>query len=279
MRNAEIAIDGMMRDYGKLIVSKEQKAAFAQLSHDWGTYKAEDDKLLALSSSDDAAAKALFEADSLSSFYTVEDSILALIDLNTKGAAATSAKGEQIYAQAIKLTWGVAGAGLLIAVLLLFWLMQTIARPINRMSHAVSELVAGNMAIEVPGLGRSDELGNLARALESFKELFASDQKRALAEHERALEAQVTIAAIGGGLEAMAQGDLTRTVDENGTGELGKLHVDYNGAVNQLASVLGEIVDGCQTIRNGSDEIAAAAADLSRRTEHQANSLAETCGR
>lgn len=273
MRNAEIAIDGMMRDYGKLIVSKEQKAAFAQLSHDWGTYKAEDDKLLALSSSDDAAAKALFEADSLSSFYTVEDSILALIDLNTKGAAATSAKGEQIYAQAIKLTWGVAGAGLLIAVLLLFWLMQTIARPINRMSHAVSQLVA------VPGLRRSDELGNLARALESFKELFASDQKRALAEHERALEAQVTIAAIGGGLEAMAQGDLTRTVDENGTGELGKLHVDYNGAVNQLASVLGEIVDGCQTIRNGSDEIAAAAADLSRRTEHQANSLAETCGR
>jgi methyl-accepting chemotaxis protein len=39
---------------------------------------------------------------------------------------------------------------------------------------------------------------------------------------------------------------------------------------------LGEIVDGCDAIRRGTDEIAAASGDLARRTEHQASSIAET---
>ncbi|MBU6266412.1 MAG: MCP four helix bundle domain-containing protein [Sphingomonadales bacterium] len=276
VRNAGAAIDGLMADYAKLTVTKEQKAAFEQLSQDWTAYKAENDKVLEASSRDNAAGAAMFEGESLSNFYTVEDSILALIDLNGKGAAATSAKSAEIYAAARKLTWGAAGCGVLVAVGLLFWLMQTLAKPINRMSTAVSRLVEGDMTVTVPGLSRADELGNLARALEQFKDLFANDQKRALAEHERALETQVTIDAIGGGLEALAQGNLTVKVDENGTGDLGKLHVDYNGAVGRLSEVLGEIVDGFDTIKSGTHEIAAASSDLSRRTEHQANSLAET---
>ncbi|MDE2406218.1 MAG: MCP four helix bundle domain-containing protein, partial [Sphingomonadales bacterium] len=274
VRNAGVAIDGLMRDYARLIVSKEQKAAYDQLSQDWTAYKNQNEQIV--NASDSAASAALFEGESLSNFYTVEDSILALIDLNGKGVAATSTKSEQIYAQARKLTWGVAGCGVLVAVGLLFWLMQTLAKPINRMSQAVSRLVEGDMTVAVPGQSRADEVGNLARALEQFKELFANDQKRALEEHERALESQATIDAIGGGLEALAQGNLTVHVDENGTGDLGKLHVDYNGAVKRLAEVMGEIVDGFEAIKSGTHEIAAASSDLSRRTEHQANSLAET---
>ena len=276
VRNAGVAIDGLMADYAKLTVTKEQKAAFEQLSQDWNAYKAQNDKVMNTSQHDSAAAAAMFEGESLSSFYTVEDSILSLIDLNGKGAAATSTRSEQIYDGARKLTWGVAGCGVLVAMGLLFWLMQTLAKPINRMSAAVSRLVDGDLTVSVPGQSRADEVGNLARALEQFKDLFANDQQRALAEHERALETQVTIDAIGGGLEALAQGNLTIKVDENGTGDLGKLHVDYNGAVARLSEVLGEIVDGFDTIKSGTHEIAAASSDLSRRTEHQANSLAET---
>ena len=275
-RNARAAIEGMLGDYQKLASTDEQKTDFAQLQSNWDAYTAQSDKLTALSKSDGAAAKALFEGGSLESFYTVEDSILQLIDVNNKGANATSAQSARIYQQARLFLIGAIGAGLLIAVLLLAVLMLTIARPINQMAEAVKRLVDGDLSVEVPGVTRHDELGSLARVLESFKSLFAADQQRAQAEIERAHQTQLTIDAIGGGLEALAEGQLTHRVAENGHGGLAKLHVDYNAAVSRLAEVMGEIIEGCQAIKTGTQEIASASSDLSRRTEHQANSLAET---
>ena len=275
-RNAKAAIEGMLGDYQKLATTGEQKTDFAQLQTNWDAYTAQSDRLTALSQSDGAAAKALFEGSSLESFYTVEDSILQLIDVNNKGANATSAQSARIYQQARLFLIGAIGAGLLIAVLLLAVLMVTIARPINHMAEAVKRLVEGDLSVEVPGVARHDELGSLARVLESFKSLFAADQQRAQAEIERAQQTQLTIDAIGGGLEALAEGRLTHRVPENGHGGLAKLHVDYNAAVSRLAEVMGEIVEGCQAIKSGTQEIASASSDLSRRTEHQANSLAET---
>ena len=273
MRNAKLSIDGQLGDYQKLLVSADQKAAYSKLASDWAAYTSKSDQMLA--QSDPAAAKASFDGDAQEQFYTVEDDILQLIDLNGKGAAAVSAKSDQIYAAARRFTIGAVVAGLVIAAGLLAWLLHSIARPINRMADAVKRLVEGDMAVEVPGASRRDEVGSLARALDTFKDLFAADQQRSMAEVQRARETQVTIDAIGGGLAALAMGDLGHRVDENGSGALAQLHCDYNRAVTHLAEVVTDVVKGCNQIRIGSDEIAAASADLSRRTEHQANSLAE----
>jgi methyl-accepting chemotaxis protein len=47
--------------------------------------------------------------------------------------------------------------------------------------------------MSIPGLGRQDEVGRLARALDSFKALFAADQQRTAAELERARETQLRL--------------------------------------------------------------------------------------
>ena len=276
LRNAQAAIEGMSGDYRKLITNKDEKASFDQLQSAWATYTGESDKLVALSNTDRAAAQAMFEGESLEQFYGVEDQILQLIDLDAKGASATSAQSVRIYQQARQYLIAASFFGLLVAVLLLMTLMRGIVQPIQRMSEAVKRLVEGDMTVAVPGTTRHDELGSLGRALEGFKELFAADQRRAQAEVERAHEAQITIDAIAGGLEALAEGRLTYRVPENGHGALAALHVNYNSAVSRLAQVLGEIVTGCQTIKGGIDEIASASSDLSRRTEHQAGELAKT---
>ena len=273
---AQTAIDGRMSDYEALLATEEQKTAFAKLKQDWGTYTTQNTQLLNVSDTDVAAAKTLFEGDSLTSFYTVEDDILQLIDLNAKGASAVSAQSANIYAQARGFIIAAAGAGVLIALAMMAFMMQNIARPIARMSEAVARLVEGDLNVEVPGTRRHDELGSLARALDRFKELFTADQARTQAELERARATQGTIDAIGSGLAALAEGNLTHRVPENGQGALGKLHVDFNEAASQLAGVMEDIVGGCDAIRRGTDEIASASGDLSRRTEHQATSIAET---
>lgn len=275
LSNAGAVIDGLVNDYEKLLSTPEQKTVFAEFKTSWQAYSQSSDQLMQMAAANDPAARDLFEGDALDSFYTVEDGVLQMIDLNSKGASAVSGRSDQIYASARKFMIGAAVAGLVIAVLLLAFLMHSIARPIRRMSEAVARLVSGDMDVAVPGLSRSDEVGSLARALERFKDLFAADHQRAQEEQARSRETQATIDAIGSGLSALAEGNLTYRVAD-GQGAFAKLHVDYNEAVKQLAGVLGKIVEGCHTIKLGTDEIAAAATDLSHRSEQQANSLAET---
>ncbi|WP_343056730.1 methyl-accepting chemotaxis protein [Sphingobium subterraneum] len=276
MRNARNAIDGMLNDYEPLLVTKEQKALFGDLKSNWGQYGQLTDQLVALSNANDPTAVDTFNGETLDMFYTVEDTILQLIDLNSKGATALSTKSTQIYDQARKMVIGAVVGGLIAAVGLLLVLMRTIATPVKQMSAAVKLLVQGDLEVEVPGLRRKDELGSLARALDSFKALFAADQERSRAEAERAAETEATINAIGSGLAALAKGNLTHRVDEQTSGPLAKLYVDYNEAVTHLLSAMSEIVEGCNTIKDGTNEIAQASSDLSQRTEKQAESLAHT---
>jgi len=276
LRAAHAVIGHGLTDYGQLLATADQQKAFAQLQHDWAAYAAENERLLALSDANDPAARTLFDGPALSDFYTVEDDILQLVDLNTKGADAVSAESDRIYAQAQRFViWATVAAGLL-AVALMVALMRNVAHPIRRMSEAVTRLVAGDIDVAVPGDGRGDELGALAQALLKFKDLFLADQARTRAEIQRAQETQTTIDAIGAGLSALAQGQLDHRVPENGQGALAQLHLDFNVAVERLGDVLGEIVTGCDAIRAGTGEMAAAAADLSRRTEQQATTIAET---
>jgi len=276
LKNASNAISGMMDDYEPLLLTDEQKALFADLKTDWAQYNQLTDQLIAYSNANDPAAIDMFDGEALDMFYTVEDSILQLIDLNVKNGADISERSEAIYAESRNTLIGAIGFSLIVAMGLATLLMQTIAKPVKKMAASVGRLVEGDLTVEVPGMKRKDEIGSLARALDSFKDLFAADKERAEAEAERARETQVTIDAIGNGLSALAQGQLTHRVDNNSTGPLAKLHKDYNEAVQHLLDSMIEIVDGCNTIKVGTNEIAQASSDLSLRTEKQAESLAHT---
>lgn len=276
LQNATKAIAGMMADYKAQIRSKEESDIFAQLEDSWKQYQQVNARLVQLVHTDHDTADALFEGDSLDAFYGVEDSILQLIDLNVKNGQALSTKSESIYAHSRKMLTSALGVGLVVALGLAGMLMHTVAKPIKKMARSVSRLVEGDLDVEVPGMNRKDEIGSLARALDSFKALFTADKQRAAEEAQRARETEETINAIGSGLSALAKGNLTHRVSDNATGPLAKLHSDYNDAVSHLLEAMIEIVEGCNTIKNGTNEIAQASSDLSQRTEQQAESLAHT---
>ena len=276
MRSERKAISETLHDYKPFLGDKDQKLLFADLEKNWAEYEKTSDRLTELSNSGSNEALDIFGGESLDIFYSIEDNVLQINDLNMKGGNALSKKSGTIYADSRQLLIASIILGLIVAVGLSGLLMQTVAKPIKGMSAAVKRLIAGDFEIEVPGTKRSDELGSLARAIESFKALFAAEQVRARVDLERAQETEQTIDAIGGGLAALAQGDLMHRVDGTTTGPLSKLNADYNDAVSHLFEALTEIVDGYVTIKDGTDAIAQASSDLSERTELQADSLART---
>jgi methyl-accepting chemotaxis protein len=66
------------------------------------------------------------------------------------------------------LLWIIAGATLCIGLLAIYF-GQRIANSIARMTHAMQKLASGDFGVVLPGLGRSDEVGDMAQAVETFK--------------------------------------------------------------------------------------------------------------
>ena len=77
-------------------------------------------------------------------------------------------------------------------------------------------------------------------------------------------------------LSALARGDLTQSVADDGIGSSRQMKVDANAAVDQLNHIMGQIREATEAIHTAAVEIASGNADLSQRTEEQASSLEET---
>ena len=76
--------------------------------------------------------------------------------------------------------------------------------------------------------------------------------------------------------EAMASGDLTKTIESAYRGEFEEIRNNANNTLVKLTEVMGKIQRASATVRTSANEVAQGSDDLSRRTESQASSLEET---
>ena len=171
---------------------------------------------------------------------------------------------------------------------------RSIARPASRLSDTMLRLAGGNNQVDIPGIGRKDEIGQMANAVEVFKQnalekvrLEAETaEQRAHAEeqrqHQEALKTQAAqqtsqvVESLAIGLEKLSAGDLIFRLDQHFATEYEKLRHDFNGAMDKLQETMASISTNTQGVRSGAGEISQASDDLSRRTEQQAASLEET---
>jgi methyl-accepting chemotaxis protein len=65
----------------------------------------------------------------------------------------------------------VAGAAVLIGLLIAFFVARGIIGPLSGLTSGMKELAGGNFGVVLPGLDRKDEVGDMAQAVEAFKVL------------------------------------------------------------------------------------------------------------
>ncbi|NQE62013.1 methyl-accepting chemotaxis protein [Caulobacter sp. RHG1] len=183
---------------------------------------------------------------------------------------------------------------LVIAALMGGLLSRTIGAPVAAMTKAMGRLAAGDNNVDVPAMGRKDEVGEMADAVAHFKTAAieklrveteaAAQRARAEAErdqHEREKAAEAAADAfamdsLAQALDHLASGDLTHRITAPLAPKTERLKRDFNAAADRLRDVLRGINGATGGIHAGSEEIAQASDDLSRRTEQQAASLEET---
>lgn len=81
---------------------------------------------------------------------------------------------------------------------------------------------------------------------------------------------------LGEGLNRLANGDLTFSLDTPLVETMESLRRDYNGAVEKLRALLLRISNESSSIQHNSQEVSNSADELSKRTEQQAANLEET---
>jgi methyl-accepting chemotaxis protein len=63
-----------------------------------------------------------------------------------------------------------AAAGLALGLVLAFFIARGILRPLMGMTTAMTRMAAGDLTVEIPARGATDEIGDMARAVEVFKQ-------------------------------------------------------------------------------------------------------------
>ena len=162
------------------------------------------------------------------------------------------------------------------------------------MTDAMGKLAAGDHAVEVPAVGRKDEVGQMADAVQTFKdaaiekvrlEAEAAEQRRATEDERKAAEAEraATAEAAGPGGRRPGPGPGAAGGRRSDLPPERGLRAELREAARRLqrghgAAAADDRRGGRQHRRHplGLDEISQASDDLSRRTEQQAASLEET---
>jgi len=189
----------------------------------------------------------------------------------------------------------IAAAALAIAFALQFAVARGITGPLGGLTRGMRELAAGNFDVILTGVGRKDEIGQIAGAVEDFKQLAAAKaraeadevvrrqqeesaaQAKTAAERERvAAEQAQAIGALAAGLTDLAEKRLDHRIATNLPAAYRRLQDDFNKAVGALATAFAEVSGMTETVTSGTREIAAAAGDLALRTEQQASGLEES---
>lgn len=167
---------------------------------------------------------------------------------------------------------------------LLAWLMgSTIAKAVRRVTDSMKELAGGNLGVDVDGEDRRDEVGEMARALGTFKNALSDKQQmeeaqRKADETQRQMDAEQNkvMKDISSRLSKLSEGDLTVLIAEEFPQRFEQLRKDFNATVSTLSDAMREVTLVAHSIQNGSNEIANASDELAKRTETQAAALEES---
>jgi methyl-accepting chemotaxis protein len=161
--------------------------------------------------------------------------------------------------------WILLVVGLAGATLIAFVSARAIVTPIRALTEGMRALAGGNFNVVLAGLGRKDEIGDIAGAVETFKvkaaekaraeaEEKAEQDKRVAAEREAASQKMAAEFedAVGGLVKAAVAGDFSQRVDLNGkTGLVLNVGTSLNSLCQNVAKALDDLVAMLNSLAEG----------------------------
>jgi methyl-accepting chemotaxis protein len=217
-----------------------------------------------------------------------DDLIARSSDSKDREIARAGRKLEQQQLTLMAVLLVVAFAGIVFS----FLIGRNISRPVVAMSRAMRELAVGNFDVQLPGLERRDEVGQMARAVEEFKLAAIGKAERETAEREDknrelAVGRRAELHQLAESFEA-AVGSIIENVGA-ASGELENSAViltNSSAATQQLSTVVAaaseETSVNVQSVASATEEMASSINEIGRQVADSnriANEAVEQAGK
>jgi len=277
-----------------LAADDKTKALLASIEPPLLSYIESATKIVDLANQDPSAALKALPAF-MQQFSTLETAMEQAGDEITAASDEISKRSADVKASVDIALKALLAAAALFAIGLYFLTRKTVTKPILALSNDMQRLAGGDTAIACTGIGRSDEIGTMASAVEIFRQAAIANRQleqdaegarlqgeterltaRKQADEDAAVRLRAATSGLAAGLKRLASGDLAFQIDEPFAPDFEGLRHDFNMSIRQLDQTLGAIAAAIAAIDEGTREIASGAGDLSKRTEQQAASLEET---
>jgi methyl-accepting chemotaxis protein len=221
---------------------------------------------------------------------TIESAIGKLEQV--KGAIAeayqqTNSETEHLIRSTTTLQEIVAGIAVLVGLLVAFVVARSIVGPLSRLTSMMKELAAGNFAVEVPGLERQDEIGQMAHTVEVFRsngrEVERLKSEQAAADRHAADRRKSDMNRLAGDFEA-AVGDVIQAVSsaasqlEGSARKLTRTAESSQQLSVTVASASEEASSNVQSVATATEELSSSVNEIGRQVQESARIAHEAVG-
>jgi methyl-accepting chemotaxis protein len=228
-------------------------------------------------------------------YHSVTPLITGAIDKMDKVTVAIDAAFKQTTAEtgnsissAITTEEMVAGLAVLLGLAIAYLIARGIIRPLSGLTAGMKELAGGNFGVILPGLDRTDEVGDMAQAVETFKvkaEEKARDEAEAKIKQDEVLARQrkAEMARMADDFEG-AVGRIVETVSsasrelEVSAGTLTSTAARSQELSTTVASASEEASTNVQSVASATEELSSSVNEISRQVQESARMASEAVG-
>ncbi|MFT4275257.1 MAG: methyl-accepting chemotaxis protein [Rhodopseudomonas sp.] len=279
------ALDAIRTDqsvYEPLISSAEEQQLYEVFKKEWATYLDGSQKVVEMSRKSvgqfspegaEYLAKVVVPIGRRADVVLQKD-----IDLNNKGAAESNTNAAATYSSAFWMVLSILGLSILFGVVASYMVIRDVAAGIASIVSPMQQLGQGNLAANVPHRGEPTEIGQMANALQIFKEALiakcdadaaaAKEAEEKIArgqrvdaatrQFERAISEIVdTVSSASTELEASA-GTLTSTAER------------AQDLATSVAAASEEASTNVQSVASATEEMSSSITEISRQVQESA---------
>ncbi len=165
---------------------------------------------------------------------------------------------------------------ILVVAALGYLVARTLTRRITAIADSVTGITSGDFSKEIPETKSGDELGEIARALDTFKTDLADGRNAIAAQAESAKTLGTVIDTVSQALGALSDGSLDCQIDIAFPQDYERLRSNFNDTVASLTEIVTNLQTNADLINEDTRNLSEGTNDLSRRTESQAATLEQT---
>jgi len=265
-------------EYEALISSAQEKALYDIFVGLWDTYLASIPLVLDESRAGNQQSAATIWGNVTVPFTSADKALSEIIDLNEAGAIASNKSAYAIEQAVLLQVILMIGFAVVFAVAAAVFLITSVSKPIVAMTAAMKALSEKNLAVEIPAVGRKDEVGAMAAAVQVFKDnMIRAGRLEAEAEKERAVRetraaailklthafdasARGVVSSLSGSAEALQKSADTMTQTAQSASQ----------QATAVAAASEEASTNVQTVASSAEELSASIQEISRRVSESA---------